>query len=106
MGAIQMSCSNLSIEHCVYIIECKDGSLYTGYTNNLANRLKMHKLGKGAKYTRGRGPFKLCYHEVFETKEEAMRVEYQIKRLPREKKLEIIQQQKIGEQIEITEELS
>ena len=42
-----MSWGKLSIEHCVYIIECKDGSLYTGYTNNLANRLKMHKLGKG-----------------------------------------------------------
>ncbi|GAA4076426.1 GIY-YIG nuclease family protein [Amphibacillus indicireducens] len=96
----------MSIEHCVYMIECKDGSLYTGYTNHLTNRLEMHELGKGAKYTRGRGPFKLRYHEVFETKEEAMRVEYRIKKLTRRKKLAMIQQQKIGEQIEITEKLS
>lgn len=95
----------MSIEHCIYILECKDGSLYTGYTNNLANRLKMHELGKGAKYTRGRGPFKLRYHQVFETKETAMQVEYQIKQLARADKVKIIQEQKLGEQIENTEKL-
>ncbi len=106
LAVIQRSCNNLSIEHCIYILECKDGSLYTGYTNDLANRIEKHELGKGAKYTRGRGPFKLRYHEAFETKEEAMQVEYRIKRLSRIKKLQIIQQQKIGEQIEIAKKLS
>lgn len=44
--------------HIVYILRCSDQSLYTGYTNNLEARLKKHEVGKGAKYTRGRGPFK------------------------------------------------
>ena len=87
------------------MLECKDGSLYTGYTNNLANRLKMHELGKGAKYTRGRGPFKLRYYQSFETKEVAMQVEYRIKQLSRPEKVKIIQDQKLGEQIENTEKL-
>ncbi|WP_440897328.1 GIY-YIG nuclease family protein [Amphibacillus sp. Q70] len=87
----------MSTEHGIYIIECKDGSLYTGYTNHLANRLRMHELGKGAKYTRGRGPFKLRYYQAFETKEAAMQMEYKIKKMPREKKEKIIQEQKIGE---------
>lgn len=96
----------LSIEHSVYIIECKDGSLYTGYTNDLAHRLRMHESGKGAKYTRGRGPFKLRYYQIFETKEAAMQMEYRIKRLSRSQKKQIIQEQKVGEQIENTKELS
>jgi len=96
----------LSTEHVVYMIECKDGTLYTGYTNHLANRLQMHESGKGAKYTRGRGPFKLRFHQSFPTKEEAMRIEYRIKKLPRYKKKQIIKEQKIGEQIENTKKLS
>ena len=96
----------MSIEHCIYMIECKDGSLYTGYTNDFSNRLRMHELGKGAKYTRGRGPFKLRFRQVFETKEAAMSVEYKIKQLSRVEKEKIIQQQKLGEQIENREERS
>lgn len=99
MEATQRSCMTLSIEHCIYMIECKDGSLYTGYTNDLANRLQMHELGKGAKYTRGRGPFKLRFKQAFETKEAAMKVEYQIKQLSRLEKEKIIEQQKLGDQI-------
>lgn len=74
-------------DHTVYILECKDGTLYTGYTNHLARRLAMHESGKGAKYTRGRGPFSLRYYKTFETKEEAMREEYSIKQLNKEGKL-------------------
>ncbi|MCS6130751.1 GIY-YIG nuclease family protein [Clostridium botulinum] len=67
----------------VYILECSDNTFYTGWTNDLKKRIKMHSLGKGAKYTRGRTPVKLLYYEVFEDKKEAMRREYKIKRLTR-----------------------
>lgn len=77
-------------QHVVYIIQCKDGTLYTGYTNDLNHRLKMHISGTGAKYTRGRGPFILKYKRLFETKQEAMQVEYRIKQLKRADKLKII----------------
>ncbi|WP_085993753.1 GIY-YIG nuclease family protein [Oceanobacillus senegalensis] len=77
-------------QHTVYILKCGDDSLYTGYTNDLEHRLEMHREGKGAKYTRGRGPFKVVYIEKFETKEEAMRKEYQIKQLERKGKLLLI----------------
>jgi putative endonuclease len=73
-------------EHIVYILKCKDNTLYTGYTNNLPRRLKMHQEGKGAKYTRGRGPFEVVHREDFPTKEAAMRREYEIKRLTRPEK--------------------
>ena len=70
----------------VYMIRCKDGSLYTGWTNNLEKRFKNHCKGKGAKYTRGRGPLELVYYEVFEDKREAMRREYEIKQLKKSEK--------------------
>ncbi|KPH71535.1 GIY-YIG nuclease family protein [Oceanobacillus caeni] len=78
-------------EHVVYILRCKDNSLYTGYTNNLENRLKAHRDGKGAKYTRGRGPFQVVYIEKIETKEQALKREYEIKQLKRKEKLLLIQ---------------
>lgn len=78
-------------EHLVYMLKCKDNTLYTGYTNNLEHRLQMHLSGKGAKYTRGRGPFEVVYTEGFITKEEALRREYQIKQLPRSEKNALIE---------------
>lgn len=74
----------------VYIVECSDGTFYTGWTNNLEKRIDMHSKGTGAKYTKGRGPVKLVYHEIFETKEAAMRREYQIKKLTRQEKLLLV----------------
>lgn len=74
----------------VYILKCKDESLYTGWTTNLNNRIKTHNSGKGAKYTRARLPVELVYFEEFEDKIEAMKREYAIKQLTREKKLELI----------------
>lgn len=74
----------------VYIVECSDGTFYTGWTNNLEKRIDMHSKGTGAKYTRGRGPVKLVYYEKFDLKEEAMKREYQIKRLTRQEKLLLI----------------
>lgn len=74
-----------------YILKCKDGTYYTGWTNNLEKRLKDHNEGNGAKYTKPRRPVVLVYHEVFETKEEAMRREYAIKQMTRKEKEKLIQ---------------
>jgi len=73
-----------------YILKCSDGSLYTGWTNDLESRVASHNERKGAKYTKGRAPVKLVYYEKFTTKEEAMRREWQIKRMSRNKKIELI----------------
>lgn len=74
----------------VYIVRCSDGSLYTGWTNDLKNRIKAHNDGKGAKYTKSRLPVKLVYSEIFETKSEALSREAKIKKLTRKEKLELI----------------
>lgn len=74
-----------------YMVRCADGSLYTGWTNDLERRLEAHNAGKGAKYTKSRRPVTLCYWETFATKEEAMRREAAIKRLPRAKKLALME---------------
>ncbi|MBY6038543.1 GIY-YIG nuclease family protein [Fictibacillus nanhaiensis] len=79
-------------EHVVYILECKDGTYYTGYTNKLTQRLRMHEEGKGAKYTRGRGPLKVVFHQHFSSKQEAMRIEFAIKKLNRAAKERIIKE--------------
>ena len=74
-----------------YMVECADGTLYTGWTNCLEKRLKAHNCGRnGAKYTKTKRPVSLVYYEGFITKEEAMQREYQIKQLTRERKLELI----------------
>lgn len=73
-----------------YIVECADGSLYTGWTDNLEARVAAHNAGKGAKYTRSRLPVKLVYYESFDTKEEAMSREWHIKQLTRSEKLLLI----------------
>ncbi|MCR4762927.1 MAG: GIY-YIG nuclease family protein [Lachnospiraceae bacterium] len=72
-----------------YILECADGTLYTGWTNDLEKRVKDHNTpGKGARYTRGRMPCRLVYYEEFPDKESAMRREWEIKHrlTPREKR--------------------
>ena len=74
-----------------YILECADGTLYTGWTNDLEKRLAAHNAGQGAKYTRGRGPVRLRYYEVFADKEAALRREASLKRLSRTEKLALIE---------------
>lgn len=74
----------------VYILECFDNSLYTGFTNDIEKRVRIHNSGKGAKYTRCRLPVKLVYYEEFETKSEAMKREYSIKQLSRIEKTNLI----------------
>ena len=76
----------------IYVLECSDGTLYTGWTNHIEKRLEDHNNGKGAKYTRGRTPVKLRYQEAFETKEAAMRREWEIKQMTRTEKLILIAQ--------------
>jgi putative endonuclease len=75
----------------VYILECADGTLYTGWTNDLEKRLKSHNEGKGSKYTRARLPVKVVYTEVYETPSEARSREVKIKQLTRAQKLELIE---------------
>lgn len=75
-----------------YILLCSDGSLYTGWTNNIEKRLRDHNSGKGAKYTKGRIPVELVYCETFPTKAEAMRREWEIKQLGRKEKQRLIKQ--------------
>ena len=75
----------------VYLLRCADGTLYTGFTNDLARRLAAHNAGRGAKYTRGRRPVELVYWESFSNKSSALRREYAIKQLPRRQKLTLIQ---------------
>ena len=79
------------MKNVTYILKCSDNSLYTGWTNDIKHRLKMHNEGNGAKYTRGRGPVELVYLEEFDTKQEAMSKEAKIKRLTRKEKLLLIE---------------
>ncbi len=76
----------------VYIVECKDGTLYTGWTSDIKKRLAEHNQGKGAKYTRARYPVVLKYLEKLKSKQEACKREYTIKQLSRVEKLELIQE--------------
>ena len=77
-----------------YIVKCRDGSLYTGWTNNLEKRIEDHNAGRGAKYTKARRPVVLVYKEEFTTKQEAMKREWEIKRLSRKEKLSMIENSK------------
>ena len=71
----------------VYLLECSDKTIYTGITNNLERRIEQHNKGTGAKYTRGRGPVVLIKFFECASKGEALKLEYKIKQLPREEKL-------------------
>ncbi|WP_320408668.1 GIY-YIG nuclease family protein [Candidatus Soleaferrea massiliensis] len=76
---------------CVYMLWCADGTLYTGWTNDLDNRMRMHNDGKGAKYTRVRRPVRLAYSEFLPDRSAAMKRECEIKRLSRAQKLQLVQ---------------
>lgn len=73
----------------VYILECADKTLYTGITTDMARRLAKHANGTGAKYTRGRDPYKVVYTEIRRTKGRALKREAEIKSLSREQKLKL-----------------
>lgn len=81
----------------VYILRCKDNSLYTGWCRDLNSRLSLHNSGKGAKYTRSRGPCKLVYYEMIEDKSEALKREIAIKKLSKAKKEDLVKDFQIHE---------
>jgi putative endonuclease len=78
----------------LYILKCKDDTLYTGITNDLDRRIGAHVAGKGAKYTKGRAPLKLIYQEEWSSKGDALKREIQIKKLRKDDKLKLIADQK------------
>lgn len=73
----------------VYMLECADGTLYTGWTNDLEKRVVSHNVGTGAKYTRARLPVKMIWYEECEDKSAALKREVEIKKMPRRKKQEL-----------------
>lgn len=75
----------------VYILRCGDGTLYTGITDDVERRLAVHRTGKGAKYTRGRGPLTVVYREKCDDKSAALRREREVKALSRKEKLALIE---------------
>ena len=83
-----------NMSHFFYLARCGDGSLYAGTCLDLAEREKKHNDGTGAKYTRGRGPVKIIYHEKFESLGDARRREAEVKKFPKPKKEEIIRRKK------------
>jgi len=74
----------------VYIVECADGTWYTGWTNDLTERIAAHNSGGGAKYTRGRLPVRLIYQESYEDRSQAQKREYAIKQLTKKQKKQLI----------------
>ncbi|MCL2112287.1 MAG: GIY-YIG nuclease family protein [Clostridiales bacterium] len=77
------------MSYFVYILACADGTLYTGITNDIENRLRTHNSGKGAKYTCGRTPVTLVYKEACADRSAALQREREIKRMPRARKLRL-----------------
>jgi putative endonuclease len=74
----------------VYIVQCRDGTYYTGYTQNLEERVSLHNSGKGAKYLRGKLPVKLVYTKEYHYYKNALSAERRVKKLTREQKLNLI----------------
>jgi putative endonuclease len=77
-------------DHFVYIVECDDGTFYTGYTTDVERRVEEHNAGTGARYTRGRTPVEVIYTETYASKSEAMSREYAIKQLRRPQKEKLV----------------
>jgi putative endonuclease len=91
VNALSLRKKSMDKKNYTYILQCNDGSFYTGWTNNLDRRLKAHNKGNASKYTRSRLPVRLVYYEEYSTKQEAMSREYAIKRLCRKEKIRLIE---------------
>ena len=87
---VETTGSDGGADHYVYVLECADGSLYTGYTTDLERRVAEHNAGDGAKYTRGRTPVEVVHVEAFDTKSAAMSREYEVKQLSRAAKERLV----------------
>lgn len=94
---------NRKLRNYTYIVECSDGTLYTGWTNCIERRLREHNSGKGAKFTRCRRPVKLRYLEISDTKTGAMQREAAIKKLRRKQKEQLIAQGQLAKILEENE---
>lgn len=79
-------------QHYVYVVECSDGTYYTGYTTDVERRVTEHNDGVGAKYTRGRGPVEVVHVEAFDTQSKAMQREHVIKQLRRPAKERLVEE--------------
>jgi len=79
--------------HYVYVVECSDGSYYTGYTTDVSRRIEEHNEGTGAKYTRGRRPVTLVHVESFDDQSSAMQREYAIKQWGRPRKERLVERE-------------
>ena len=77
----------------LYILKCNDDSYYTGITNNIEKRIADHEAGKGAKYTRGRGPFEIVYQEKCLDRSSASKREFEVKKLSRSEKENLLKKQ-------------
>jgi putative endonuclease len=82
---------------CVYLLRCGDGTLYAGITNDLVRRLAAHRKGRGARYTRGRGPLRLVHCEIARDRPAALRREHALKRLKRREKLALLDRSRKGD---------
>jgi putative endonuclease len=80
-----------TVRHVVYVLECDDGTFYTGYTTDLQRRVREHDAGEGAKYTRGRTPVEVVHVEEFDSRSAAMSREYEIKQLTRAQKERLVE---------------
>ncbi len=89
-GSLYIDHEGITEMDYTYIVKCRDGTLYTGWTNDLEKRLRAHNSKKGARYTRSRTPVELVYYESFDTKSEAMKREYQIKQMSARQKRHLI----------------
>lgn len=87
MSSLPLIIYNMGMSWGVYLVQCKDRTLYCGVTNRLKHRLAKHNEGQGAKYTKGRGPVKLVYWKEYPNRSTAQKEEFRIKKLARHKKL-------------------
>lgn len=93
MDASTSAPSRSSGTHYVYVVECSDGTYYTGYTTDVDRRVAEHNEGAGAKYTRGRRPVALVHVETYETRSKALQREHEIKQLCRSEKEILVQRE-------------
>lgn len=80
------------MQNYTYMVECSDGTFYTGWTNDIEKRIRMHNAKKGAKYTRSRTPVRLVYLEVWDTKQKAMQREAKVKKMSRREKEKLVRE--------------
>jgi len=87
--------------HFVYVLRCRDGTFYTGYTTDVERRVREHDAGEGAKYTRGRTPVELVHVAAFDSRSAAMSREYELKQYPRDRKERVVAAGGVPESVDL-----